>query len=360
MQSSPPFSIGTDCGSTLSPGSSCTATLTYAPTLQLASATATLSPRTDTETLLIESDANSSPDEIDLSGTVTPVMASGSSDPAQLATYTLSQGALTFVNTQVGDSSGPQVLTLLNTGNATLRFNGIQAPADFLESDTCSSLAPTATCSITVRFTPGQTGVVGPRSGTLAIRSNATDALEFVSLMGLSSPSPLALAPTSLDFGLVLLGNTSSQQVTVTNSASLPIAFTSLTATGDFTVEPGTCPAPGAPLAAGQSCTLEVRFAPGATGGRSGMLSVGTNATQSPLTVSLTGNGISPKLQASPSTLSFGSLKLGTSTSLTLNLVNSGTAILQNLSVAVTGDAASDFQIATPCPTNTYTPLGAC
>jgi hypothetical protein len=95
-----------------------------------------------------------------------------------------------------------------------------------------------------------------------------------------------------LDFGSVNVGQHSQLLVTATNTSSSPITFGSLTASGNYTVATGTCPASGAPLAAGAHCTLDVTFAPTSTGTQTGILSLSSSATQSPLTVLLTAIGV--------------------------------------------------------------------
>ena len=360
IQAAPPFFAQTDCGATLSQGASCTVTLTYVPGFQLSGASPDLAPRTDTETLLIESDAASSPDEIDLTGTVTPVVVSSPPGAVPLTSYSLSQGALTFANTSIDSRSEVQVLTLVNTGSTKLTVDAVQASPDFVEEDTCSAIEPAGTCTIAVYFAPKQAPSDGLRAGTLTVSSDAPDALEFVTLVGLSSPAPLTLLPASLDFGTLLLGTTRHLAATVTNAVSLPISFLTVASTGDYTVSPGTCPAGGASLAAGETCTLDVSFTPSAVGTRTGSLSLSTNATQAPLTATLTGVGTSPKLSVNPGSLLFGPLKLQGHASLPLNVMNSGTATLDRLATSITGVAASDFQVTVPCPTDTYTPLAGC
>jgi hypothetical protein len=111
--------------------------------------------------------------------------------------------------------------------------------------------------------------------------------------VGSSTPAPLVLSPTSLDFGSVDVGQSSQLTVTASNASTLPITFGSLTTTGNYTVTNGTCPASGATLAAGAQCTLNVIFAPTITGAQTGMLSLSSSATQLPLGVALAGAGTS-------------------------------------------------------------------
>lgn len=291
VTSQPPFLAATTCGATLAPNTSCTVTLTYTPVYELA-ASSTASPiRQDTGTLTLESDAVTSPDTIQLAGTAMAITAAQPASSSVLASYTLTSSAFTFASTQVGDISPAQTITLTNSGTSTLHIGSVIAPSDFTASSNCSTLLPAANCAITVQFTPGNLSSQALRTGALEILSDAADALDFVTLLGNTTPAPLVLSPTSLDFGTVSLGQSNRLSVTATNSSTSPITFGSLTTAAPYTVSNGTCPASGATLAAGAQCTLAVTFAPTSSGAQTGTLSISSSATQIPLAVALTGSG---------------------------------------------------------------------
>jgi hypothetical protein len=110
---------------------------------------------------------------------------------------------------------------------------------------------------------------------------------------GGSGPTGTALtaSPSSESFGNENVGSTSSSQsVTVTNPGTSAVSMSSIGITGPFG-ESNNC---GTSLGAGASCTVSVTFAPTAAGSASGTLSVNSSAPGSPLTVALTGTGVSP------------------------------------------------------------------
>jgi hypothetical protein len=300
ITSQPPFLATTTCGATLVPNASCGVTISYAPTYELAPGSTGSPTRQDIGTLTIESDAVTSPDSVQLAGTATAITAAQPASSAVLASYALSSGALTFAATQVGNISSAQSITLANGGTTTLHIASVLAPADFTASSTCSTLLPAATCTIAAQFTPGDIATQSLRTGTLEILSDASDALEFVTLLGSSTPAPLVLSPTSLNFGSANIGQSSQLSITATNTSTSPITFGSLTTTGPYTVSNGTCPASGATLAAGAQCTLNATFTPTADGVQTGILSLSSSATQLPLTVALAGAG-NGSTQPSPS-----------------------------------------------------------
>jgi hypothetical protein len=99
----------------------------------------------------------------------------------------------------------------------------------------------------------------------------------------------LTSSASTLSFGDVNSGSTSAAQtVTVTNPGTSAVSVSSVSVTGDYT-QTNTC---GSSIAAGGSCTVSVKFAPTSGGPLTGTLSVATSAPGSPLTVALSGTGV--------------------------------------------------------------------
>jgi hypothetical protein len=102
-------------------------------------------------------------------------------------------------------------------------------------------------------------------------------------------PGALRAAPSSLAFGDVAAGSTSgTQTVTVTNPGTSAAPVSSVSVTGPFS-QTNTC---GTSIAAGGSCTISVKFSPTTGGPLSGTLTVATSAPGGPLTVPLSGTGV--------------------------------------------------------------------
>ena len=82
-------------------------------------------------------------------------------------------------------TSAPATITLFNNGSEALSISKISAGGDFGETDKCPrllvTLAPGASCTITVTFTPTQ---LGARSATLTITDNAYNSQQSVALAG--------------------------------------------------------------------------------------------------------------------------------------------------------------------------------
>jgi hypothetical protein len=156
------------------------------------------------------------------------------------------------------------------------------------------------------------------------------------------------LSAGSLTFGTQVVGELgASQQVTLTNSGSLPLIITRISTTGDFR-QTNEC---GTSLVAGAHCDITVDFRPTVKGARSGFLSITDNAADSPQRVALAGTGTVVELSAQ--SLDFGTQTVGTASSpQTLALVNRGTEPLTIAKIGIRGPDARDFARLTNCPSS--------
>ena len=95
----------------------------------------------------------------------------------------IAPNSLTFPAQKV-DTAGPaQTVTLRNSGSNELQISDIlPSGIDFAETNTCgASLAPGASCLITVTFKPA---TIGPRLGTMSIMSSGPGSPHRVALTG--------------------------------------------------------------------------------------------------------------------------------------------------------------------------------
>ncbi|MEW8279166.1 MAG: autotransporter domain-containing protein [Candidatus Thiodiazotropha sp.] len=172
------------------------------------------------------------------------------------------------------------------------------------------------------------------------------------------------VAPTSLDFATVPVGNSSGIRiVTFTNNNSAgPISFTSISASGNYSIT-NNCPMQidDLSLSSGTSCTVEVVFSPQTAGIHNAQLTyVGTDeGVDFTETVALTGVAevvTFGELSLSPASLDFGSVAVGSSSSpLPVTLTNSGNAAVDITSITTT----SPFAHSNDCPP-TLTASGSC
>jgi hypothetical protein len=173
----------------------------------------------------------------------------------------------------------------------------------------------------------------------------------FFYKISLLSPSFLTVSPSTLSFGNQVLTTTSaSQPVTITNTGTTAITFTSIAASTQFG-ETDNC---GTWLAASASCTVNVTFTPTTTGTQAGTLTLTDSDPSSPQTVSLSGTGIAgtPQATLNPTTVVFGNQIVSTTSSAqVVALSNPGTAALAITSVTLTGANPGDFADTSTCGT---------
>ncbi|HEY6269238.1 MAG TPA: FG-GAP-like repeat-containing protein [Candidatus Acidoferrum sp.] len=223
-----------------------------------------------------------SPQSVALSGTgVAPIV-------------TLGGNSLGFGNQNVGTISASKMVSLSNTGTASLTISSIAITGanagDFAQTNTCGgSVAAGANCSINVTFKPTATG---NRSASVSITDNASGSPQSVSLTGTGTTPVVMLSMTSINFaGQLVTTASAGQNVTLTNNGSATLNITSITITGansgDFS-ETNTC---GASVAAAANCTISVTFKPTATANRAASVTTTDDAAGSPQAVALTGTG---------------------------------------------------------------------
>ncbi len=159
-----PFQRTNQCTAPLAPGASCTIMVFFKPKV-IGQATGTLS---------ITDNAVGSPQTVALSGTGTAV---GLTPPS-----------LNFGNQAVGTTSQPRTITVKNvaaTGNlkiTNVTTTGTNASDFAITSNNCpASLAPGATCTVMVTFTPG---ALGSRSGNVQFTDNGGGSPQLEPLTG--------------------------------------------------------------------------------------------------------------------------------------------------------------------------------
>jgi hypothetical protein len=306
------FTETNNCGASIAAGASCTVNVTFAPT--------TGGPANGT--LTVATNAPGGPLTVALTGLgVTPT-----TDLALGAPVTASSDFQTFVPSNVTDGNTgtywesadgagyPQTITVdlgsvqsigsltlnlppssaWNTRTETLSVSGSTNGSSF------SQIVGSAGYTFNPSVNNNSVGISLP-SGTntryvqLSFTANtgwsAAQLSEFqVFSGGATNGSALTDSSSSLAFGNQNVGSTSAARaITVTNPGSASVAISSVSATGPF-AQTNTC---GSSLGAGASCTVSVTFTPTTAGAANGTLSVASSAPASPLTVALSGTGIS-------------------------------------------------------------------
>ncbi|MEU6317016.1 choice-of-anchor D domain-containing protein [Streptomyces sp. NPDC047009] len=143
-------------------------------------------------------------------------------------------------------------------------------------------------------------------------------------LYGFGSPARTALTAASLDFGQIGVGSSNSADMKLT--ATQDVSITGLKASNAFSVDPSAVPTPEQPTALAKDATLDVpiSFAPTTTGGINGTLTANLSDGQK-LVFALHGVGTRPGLGAAPGAMDFGEVPTGSTSTLNLQITNTGT-----------------------------------
>ncbi len=240
----------------------------------------------------------------------------------------LTPGNVVFPSTAVGGTSAAQTIMLANTGTGAATLSAPVASTDFnVTATTCgATLNAGSNCTISVVFSPSQNAT---EIGTASVSDGTT--MYTASLTGTGNGAvSVTLSPGTIDFGGVAVNNTagqtiSVQPVTIHNSGNAPSTLGPPMLTGDFGVYQNLC---NPVLAAGQSCTIDLFFAPTAVGQRNGTFTLSDGAANH--TVTLTGTGGSTQVNFSPTFLSFGTVNAGSSSAAqTVTVTNNTFGYLQ-------------------------------
>lgn len=335
----------------LSGGANCTISVTFTPQ----------SIGELKDQVVITSDAQGSPQTIDLSGTGVAPQA------------TPSTNALVFGNQRKGTTSAAQTVTLVNNGGATLHLAASNAlvvsgsnPPDYavVSGTTCANglaiAASGGSCVVRLTFSPSTTGMEGAALTFTDDSQGVAGSTQQVALMGTGVFPQATLSTPSLGFGNQPVNQTSAPMaVMLTNNGSdtLHLAATNAVAISgtngaDFAVVAGTttCTNGAALSASGGFCVINLTFTPPSPGNRSATLIITDDASPTTQTVGLSGMGATGVVILSPATLDFGNQRTGTASSAkSLTLFNSGNSSIQLAAanaVTVNGANSIDFALA--------------
>jgi hypothetical protein len=335
--------LTTTCPSPLAAGATCTVSVNFKPVAAGAVAGA----------ISFADSATGSPQTVALSGT----------GAAAALTVTVSPTALTFASTTVGSTTAAQVVTVKNTSVSavtlgTIGFTGTGATSYVESATTCTtSLAASASCTISVEFKPTATGSL---PASLSIADNATGAPQLVTITGTGVAAPLTVtvSPTSLAFASTTVGSTTAAQVVTVKNTSVSavtlgtIGFTGTGATS-YLKSATTCTTS---LAAAASCTISVEFKPTVAGALPASLSIADNATGTPQFVAITGTGVAAPLTVTvaPTALTFASTTVGSTTAAQVVTVkNTSVSAVTLGTIGFTGTGATSYlKSATTCTTS--------
>ncbi|MFZ0817917.1 MAG: choice-of-anchor D domain-containing protein [Candidatus Sulfotelmatobacter sp.] len=279
-------------------------------------------------------------------GTTSPVNIALSATAVTAGTLTTNPTSFSFGSVQVGASSQTQTETLTNTGgeNLTVSAASIGTGFSYTGLSLPLTLAPNQSTTFGVVFAPT---AAGASNGTLSMTISGSTTTVDVSVSGTGTvpitPATLTASPTSLSFTGVQQGKTKVLTETVTNTGGTSATITQGTVSGTgFSISGlGT----NVSLTPGQSSTFSVTFAPQSTGNFSGSIAIASNASNSTLDIGLSGSALAPSSGTlSASAVNVGSVTVDTSGTQTGTLTATGASVSVS-SVSMGGANSSEFSV---------------
>ena len=229
------------------------------------------------------------------------------------------------------------------TGTVSLSVDGLSAIPGASASFSPASVSTNGASTLTV--TVSTTTPAGTYPVTVIANSGSVTHTMTVSLI--VPKTSVRLSTTSLSFTGQLVGTASgAQTITLNNTGNAPLSITGISINGNFS-QTNNC---GSSVSAKGSCAVNVVFSPRAVGSLAGTVKINDGDPSSPQAVSLTGTGLpAPKVRISPTSVGFGLHDVGTSTTKTVSLSNTGTASLTISKVTITGTDQQDFSQTNSC-----------
>lgn len=193
------FSFANNCIAPLALGSNCTISIVFSPT----------APGQRAADLMVADDAPGSPQTVVLTGTGIAVL------PA----LTFSPSTPSFPATTQGTSSAPQTISVVNSGNAALQISSVSLggsnASEFSLSSNCTApLAPAASCSVSLVFSPV---AAGQSAAMLTVTDDAPGSPQSASISG-TAVAAFSVAPAS--------GSSTTASVSAGQSAQYQLQLT--------------------------------------------------------------------------------------------------------------------------------------
>lgn len=264
--------------------------------------------------------------------------------------FTFSPSSVSSFSAVVGETSAnSSAISLIVTGNKNVLLNSYSITGPFsLASSTsgCSAVDLTTspvnlnneTCSYSFKFSP----VVEGANQSGVVTFNTSEGSKILNLSGSTLSRLVGVDTTTLNYIGTTVGSSYNRSVTVTNQGQSNLTLNPNISVGgsDFSIvsPSGATDVCSTSLNAGQTCKIYIAFTPTVAGTRTGTLNVGSNATNAPTTVSLSGPGLVylSEFTADTST-DFGSLFVGQSASRTFTFKNTGNTILSGIYPTLAG-----------------------
>jgi len=293
-----------------------------------------------TGSVTITSDGSNPTLNISLSG-------NGAADGALSA----SPSSLNFGSVVVGNNQ-TITETLTNSGGSSLKITAAAASGTGFSLSGLTlplTLNSGQSVSFSVKFAPTS---AGNATGSVTVTSDGSNPTLTIPLSGKgAAEGALAPSPSSVNFGSVQVGTNQTISETLTNSGGSNVQITAASASGTgFSISGLALPAT---LSAGQTVSFTVKFAPTGTGSATGNITVTSDGSNPMLDIPLSGTGVADgAVTASPSTVAFGTVVVGSNQTITQTLTNSGGSSLKVTAATVSGSGFTMSGLTLPATLN--------
>ncbi|MDP4198688.1 MAG: choice-of-anchor D domain-containing protein [Bacteroidota bacterium] len=327
-QSGTKFTLGT-YDATIAAGATGSFHLTYTPTAE----------KTDTAALQFTSD---DPSSASVSITV-------------LASGTLPHMLLGEIDTVViGQVKVGGLVTrdiaIYNTGGADLTLNAVTvSPTPPFTVSSQNYVTAGGTVYATISFSPASVGIF---DGVFTVSGDDPKyPTESLFIRGSGINSALSITPATVSFGSVAVSKTAFDTILLSNSgtASVNILGYKLSSYAAF----GIIDSSVHQIAPGATAKLVLSFTPAGPIAYNGTLTLTTDEATPTRVVNVSGIGVKGALSVLPSSIDFGPIDTGMSSTMTVSVHNTGTAAIQisGISINPTGSAFS-YTTKTTLPTS--------
>ena len=269
--------------------------------------------------------------------------------------FQLNPTSVSFGKVGVGKQA-TQSISISNTGTTTASITQatFSNPQFSLPGATFPmSMATGQSSNWTVAVTPTSAGTI---TGTLTVLGSdgSSSATLNLSATAVTPGAQISLSSSAVQFGTVSIGSTGNANLAISNTGGTDLSISVISITGpEFGLTGISTPKT---ISAGQSVPVALTFKPTAAGALSGSLTITSNDPTNPtMTVSLNGTGSTAavgQLQDVPSSLSFGSVSVGSSGTKQITLSNTGNAAVQITSIAAAGTGFSVNGLTVPYTLN--------
>jgi hypothetical protein len=239
------------------------------------------------------------------------------STPANTVVLALASQIITYITNPPASANYTTSFTVAATGGAS------GSPVVFTSAGACTNLGAT----YTMTNSTGTCSVIANQAGN----ANYAPAPQVTKSVIATGPL-VTVSSSNLDFGTMYLGAINTQNIKVTNIGTAPAIISqpllSIVKGGDSKefIAVNLCPTP---LAAGASCTITIAFVAGPYYTlQTATLQIMDNAPGSPQPVTMSALVINPGANINPTSLSFGTIRHATTSTLKVTLSNPGTTPL--------------------------------